>query len=591
MAEKPAPRKPAPARPGAAAPARPNASKPAPTVPARPISPQAAPARPIPATATAAARSLPAGQQKMRDQGAQRTAEDEQGDEETEEAGAAWSMILRQSPSWLTSAVVHLVLVLVLALCVTAPKITESVKELVIGKPEVAEEKLDDGADEQKNEKLDSSDVKVDSNLTADVAIPIDTAVDSDKLQIDTQHDDVSLAAPNIQFQDFGAASAVTGSGELAGMDKSGLGSRSSAGKRRAAKAGGAGKGTDSAVEGALRWLAEHQNSNGSWSFPHTPGGKCNGFPNPGSAQSLMGATGLALLPFLGAGYTHKAGPDGDNNKYRETVRRGVNYLVGNMKITADGGRLFDQGGAGQHHMYSHGIAACALAEAYGMTQDKQLKQPAQLALNYIYTAQHPENGGWLYEPRQGGDTSVVGWQIMAIKSGVLSYLDVPKQVKPLANKWLDSVSWDSGSSYGYRAPNDRPPNDACTAIGLLCRNYLGWKKDHPGLIGGVKKLSDRGPTQDNMYYNYYGSMVMYQNDGPKGEMWRGWDKKMQAHLLNTQVKQGKEAGSWHFDGGHGDHGGRVYNTALCAMTLEVYYRYLPVYQHGNVDKSDFPTE
>jgi len=534
---------------------------------------------------------MPAAQQRMRDQAANTAQQDGGDEEELEEGSSSWDSLLKQSPSWLTSAVVHMVLVLVLALCVSAPKITEVAKELVIGKPEIAEEKLDDVAKEQLTEKMETPEVEVSADITADTPIPIDTAVDSNELKIDTQHDDVQLAAPNIQFQDFGSASAMAGSGDMAGTATSGLGSRTTAGKRRAARQAGAGKGTDSAVEGALRWLAEHQNANGCWSFPHTPGGKCNGFANPGSAQSFMGATGLALLPFLGAGYTHKEGPDGPNNKYRETVRRGINYLVGNMKIDDQGGRLFDQGGAGHFHMYSHGIAACAMAEAYGMTQDPQLKKPAQLALNYIYSAQHPENGGWLYEPRQGGDTSVVGWQVMAIKSGVISYLEVPKHVKPLANKWLDSVSWDSGSSYGYRAPNDRPPNDACTAIGLLCRNYLGWKKDNPGLIAGVKKLSDRGPTEDNMYYNYYASMVMYQNDGPKGEMWRKWDDKMQHHLLATQVKQGKEAGSWFFAGGHGDHGGRVYNTAMAAMTLEVYYRYLPVYQQGKVQTDNFPTE
>jgi hypothetical protein len=177
----------------------------------------------------------------------------------------------------------------------------EVAKELVIGKPEIAEEKLDDGATAEE-QNLETSDVKVDSNLTADVAIPVDTAVDSDELKIDTQHDDVQLAAPTIQFQDFGSASAMAGAGDMAGTANSGLGSRTSAGKRRAGREGGAGKGTESAVEGALRWLAEHQNANGSWSFPHTPGGKCNGFANPGSAQSFMGATGLALLPFLGAG-------------------------------------------------------------------------------------------------------------------------------------------------------------------------------------------------------------------------------------------------------------------------------------------------
>ncbi len=129
------------------------------------------------------------------------------------------------------------------------------------------------------------------------------------------------------------------------------------------------------------------------------------------------------------------------------------------------------------------------------------------------------------------------------------------------------------------------------TAVGLLCRNYLGTKKGDPGLRMGVEWLASQGPSPGDMYFNYYSSMVMYQNDGPKGPLWDGWNRVMRDQLINTQVKNGKDRGSWHFSGNHGDDGGRLYNTALSAMTLEVYYRYMPVYQQGNIDKDDFPLE
>jgi len=506
---------------------------------------------------------------------------------EQEDPGSFAMSLVRQCPSWVTSAVIHMMIVLVLALCVMAPRMTQNMQELVIGPADTPAPDLAD-ADPPPIVPMPPTEVERDPADPVLADEPV-TKVDCPEPSLEN---DSSAASLKFNPADDGLVGAALGYSQVPGTGKTGLGGRTSLEKDKAAPPG-----TINSVEAALKWLAAHQNADGSWSFPHTPGDRCNGFPNPGSAQSRMGATGLALLPFLGAGYTHRDGPDGPgrDNKYRDTVRRGVNYLIANMQVGPTGGRLFDRGGNGHYHMYSHGIAACALAEAYGMTHkdypDNRLKQAAQLSLNYIYAAQHPESGGWLYEPRQGGDTSVVGWQIMAIKSGVLSYLSVPGQVKPLANKWLDSVSWDYGSSYGYRAPNDRPPNDACTAIGLLCRNYLGWKKDHPGLLQGVKKLSDRGSVAGNMYYNYYASMVMYQNDGPKGQLWKAWDEKMRSHLLSTQVKHGKEAGSWHFDGGHGDQGGRVYNTALAAMTLEVYYRYLPVYQQANVNVDNFPTE
>jgi hypothetical protein len=43
----------------------------------------------------------------------------------------------------------------------------------------------------------------------------------------------------------------------------------------------------------------------------------------------------------------------------------------------------------------------------------------------------------------------------------------------------------------------------------------------------------------------------------------------------------GPHAGSWDPDPVWGGHGGRVYATAVAALTLEVYYRYLPIHQRG----------
>ena len=39
-----------------------------------------------------------------------------------------------------------------------------------------------------------------------------------------------------------------------------------------------------------------------------------------------------------------------------------------------------------------------------------------------------------------------------------------------------------------------------------------------------------------------------------------------------------------------GERGGRLYNTSLACMTLEVYYRYLPLYDDGSV-ADEFPLD
>jgi hypothetical protein len=233
-------------------------------------------------------------------------------------------------------------------------------------------------------------------------------------------------------------------------------------------------------------------------------------------------------------------------------------------------GSMHEGGG----RMYSHGLAAIAVCEAYAMTHDKALMAPAQASLNFIAYAQDPVGGGWRYSPRQPGDTSVVGWQLMALKSGHMAYLQVHANTIRGVIKFLDSVQAGSGAYYGYTTPAKR---ETTTAVGLLCRMYLGWSQDNQALKNGVEYLSARGPDKANMYYNYYATQVMRQYGG---EHWDKWNARMRDFLVDKQDKQGPAKGSWYFSGGHGaERGGRIYNTSLATMILEVYYRHMPIYQ------------
>ncbi|MAR12971.1 MAG: hypothetical protein CL681_23765, partial [Blastopirellula sp.] len=205
-------------------------------------------------------------------------------------------------------------------------------------------------------------------------------------------------------------------------------------------------------------------------------------------------------------------------------------------------------------------------------------------SINHIVYAQDPVGGGWRYQPKQPGDTSAVGWQLMALKSGHMAYLQVPPVTVQGAMRFLDSVQSDSGAKYGYTSPGS---GQATTAVGLLCRMYLGWKKDNGALHRGVEFLSQKGPSANNMYYNYYATQVMRHFEG---EMWDKWNTKMRDSLVNSQIKRGHEEGSWHM--GRGDHGsergGRLYCTSMATMILEVYYRHLPIYGKQAAEE-DFP--
>jgi len=346
-----------------------------------------------------------------------------------------------------------------------------------------------------------------------------------------------------------------------------GLEGRGGAARARLAAHDGGTPESEDAVERGLRWLYTYQREDGSWNFDHNKGRHSGFCRNPGTVASTTAATAIALAPFLGAGYTHLGG------EYQDTVHRGLYYLKTRALVTPNGVDL--QEGT----MYAQGLAAIVLCEAYAMTGDEGLEDIAQRTLDFIDYAQDKQGGGWRYTPGEPGDTTVTGWQLMALKSGQMAQLHVRSPSIMLACRFLDSVSCEDGARYGYMTTD---PRKTTTAVGLLCRMYTGWRRSNPGLRVGVSYLSEWGPSEDNMYYNYYATQVLRHWGGPE---WEQWNPKMRDYLVATQSNQAHEAGSWYFSGGHGEAGGRLYNTAMAVMTLEVYYRYMPLYRQKAFDE------
>lgn len=332
---------------------------------------------------------------------------------------------------------------------------------------------------------------------------------------------------------------------------------------------------TEAAVARGLRWLAQHQNDDGSWSlnaFQKAGGCKCGGH----GAFGKHPGTALALLPFLGAGQTHLAG------KYRGNVARGLRWMVQHQREDGD----LAGGSHGNDHMYTHGQATIVLCEAFAMTGDEELRMPAQKAVDFIVAAQY-NDGGWRYHPKPvaQGDLSVVGWQVMALQSARAANLTVPDTTMGMANMFLDSVSHRDGARYAYMKRND--PTPTMTAEGLLCRLYLGWTKDRPGLHNGVEWLTRENnlpsASRPNIYYWYYATQTLHHYGGSE---WETWNLKMRDVLTSTQRTDGHAAGSWDPAGPHSGEGGRIYMTSLAVCSLEVYYRHLPIFRQLQVDGS-----
>lgn len=363
------------------------------------------------------------------------------------------------------------------------------------------------------------------------------------------------------------------GTGNNAGFGGAGtgFGQRGKGHREAMLGSGGGTKASERAVAAALNWLYRHQSPRGNWSLDVRR--QCKGIPcsGPGMVKSDAGATGLALLPFLAAGQTHKSkGP------YQACISKGIAWLLKHQTPEGDlSAKCFQP-------MYAHGIATLCLCEAYGMTKDPMVGAAAARGVQFIERAQNESTGGWRYEPQDPlGDTSVFGWQMMALKSAQLAGLAVSSTVIENAQKWLHQVA--KGASLGlfcYQPYREVTPS--MTAVGMLCSQYLGVGRNDPPMVEGMHFLLSNLPDNTllrDTYYWYYATLAMHNLGG--GE-WDAWNRKMRRVLIESQIKGGCAEGSWDpvkptLDS-WGEKGGRLMMTSFNAMTLEVYYRYLPLF-------------
>ncbi|MBI1850760.1 MAG: hypothetical protein HYR85_10490 [Planctomycetes bacterium] len=334
----------------------------------------------------------------------------------------------------------------------------------------------------------------------------------------------------------------------------------------------------DQAANWGLDWLARHQSEDGSWDadgfMVNCQLNQCSG---KGGALYDPGVSGLALLAFLGAGYTDNSG------RYRDTVKKGLRYLV---RIQDPEGCF--GGRTAPNFTYGHAICTLAMAEAWGLTGNTLFKGPAQKGVDFVGQCKNPYKA-WRYGVHPGeNDMSVTGWMVMALKSARMAGLEVNPNDLHDALNFIDEVT-DSYGKTGYTAQGNGPVrtaakqeeypsenSEAMTAAAVLCRILLG---EDPAKSDKVKKgiglMAKRLPTWEkpklDFYYWYYGTLAMFQAGGRE---WIEWNKAMQTAIVDKVRRDGDEAGSWDPDDCWGEEGGRVYSTALLTMCLEVYYRY-----------------
>ncbi len=516
----------------------------------------------------------PANDPKRSQPGSQPAAPSNVPFEDDEDDGSRF-LLFNVMPSWMVSFLTHIAVIVVLAIMVM-PEKKERTVALEAGEPTA--EALD-------SIEMDFDALEFNTADALETEMPVETPTDiMEEMEVSLPVAEFDVGNTLGSFDSFDTEMI----GELNPSDMaSETGSRSGASKSRMLKEYGGTPASEAAVALALEWIVKHQLPDGGWSFDHTQGpGSFRNSPNPGDlTRARCAATSMAILPLLGAGHTHQQG------EYKEVVRKGLAFLISQSQRGKKGISYLEPGGT----MYSHGLTAIVFCEAFAMTKDPELGEYAQGTIWFIEYAQDPIGGGWKYVPREPGDTSVVGWQMMALKSAKISGLAIEPRTYKLAEKFLDSVSNSGGAYYGYGGPPSGSPADARSAVGLLCRMYMGWDKDVPGLVDGVANIAEKGPSADpakssvNMYYNYYATQMMKQIGG---RQWTAWNNEMRDFLVASQANEsdGNAAGSWFFQNQWSPAGGRLYDTSLACMTLEVYYRYLPLYGESATSK-EFPLD
>ena len=342
---------------------------------------------------------------------------------------------------------------------------------------------------------------------------------------------------------------------------------RSPEGRARETVVRGGSAKTEAAVRAALDWLASAQAIDGRWDASVHGSGRGGVIERQLRGRTGVsadtGVTALALLAFLAHGETHQEG------KYAGGINRALQFLIASQRPNGDlGGR------ADVHaHMYCHGMATLALAEAYAMSEDPNLIPPLRRAIAYSLNCQDRHTGGWRYRPGEAGDTSQFGWQVMALTSAGRAGIRDGDVALAGMRRFLGSVSSGSAGGLASYRPGSAPTR-SMTAEALACRWCLG-DVDMQTLdeASGFIMQQPPGAGTRNFYYWYYATLALCQLDAPA---WSDWNRALQRELLRSQRRRGDLKGSWDPTTVWGPCGGRVYTTAIGALCLEVYYRYAP---------------
>jgi len=356
---------------------------------------------------------------------------------------------------------------------------------------------------------------------------------------------------------------------------------RSGTEKARALELFGGSERTEAAVANGLKYLAGIQARSGAWGDLEVYDEKYG--------RVAVGKSALCTLAFLGAGHTQDSG-----SEHSGVVRRAIEFLLSVQDPSS--------GHFGEASAYDHGIATYALAECFALTQDQRLRAPLERALAHVLAMQSTRNdprfrGGWGYYEADGSHydpwprTSITAWQVMALESARLSGLSVPDSAFDAVREFLVRCEDQRLGAYRYNHDPERlqsayPTLPASTPAALFALALLGEDIASEPHASAREYILERAPdgyrytnesdfvmlARGNPYFWYYGTLAMFRVGGAQ---WQRWNVALQQSLLPAQARDG----SWkpidvYARYARDSSADRSYTTALCVLSLEVYYRY-----------------
>lgn len=176
--------------------------------------------------------------------------------------------------------------------------------------------------------------------------------------------------------------------------------------------------------------------------------------------------------------------------------------------------------------------------------------------------------------PGATGDTSVFGWEIMALHTAELLGFEIPPNSRGLAHHYIANASAGPGNVFASYQPG-LDPTQTMTSEMIFARILLGDHFSDSQVQDASDFLARYAPdaAHPDLYCWYYASLCMLQMNSPA---WSDWNARTRDTLIQLQTRGGFADGCWEIDAKGIDRAGYIFTTAIATLTLEVYYRYAP---------------